>query len=94
MVFRICDQGIGIPLRDQPLLFDAFFRASNVGAIRGTGLGLKVVTDCVAVLAARFTWTVRRGAAQPSPYTCRASPAKQCADKVGCLVLPVHTRTN
>ncbi|NWG15524.1 MAG: PAS domain S-box protein [Chloroflexi bacterium] len=47
VVFRIGDQGIGIPEQDQPRLFEAFYRGSNVDAIGGTGLGLKVVHDCV-----------------------------------------------
>jgi signal transduction histidine kinase len=36
----ISDHGIGIPLHDQPHIFDSFYRASNVGAIYGNGLGL------------------------------------------------------
>lgn len=47
VVFRVSDQGIGIPQADQARLFEPFYRGSNVGAIRGTGLGLKVVQDCV-----------------------------------------------
>lgn len=47
VVVEIRDHGIGIPKRDQGRLFEPFFRASNVGAIEGTGLGLKVVRDCV-----------------------------------------------
>lgn len=41
--FTVQDFGIGIPVEDQPLLFEAFNRASNVGAISGTGLGLAIV---------------------------------------------------
>lgn len=40
---EVIDFGIGIPVEDQPLLFEAFHRASNVGAISGTGLGLSIV---------------------------------------------------
>ncbi|MEM7727433.1 MAG: hybrid sensor histidine kinase/response regulator [Cyanobacteria bacterium P01_A01_bin.45] len=47
IVFTIEDQGIGIPLEDQGKLFDTFYRASNVGEIKGTGLGLAVVKRCV-----------------------------------------------
>jgi signal transduction histidine kinase len=48
-VFRIQDQGIGIPEADQAQLFTAFFRGSNVKRIPGTGLGLSIVKQCVEV---------------------------------------------
>jgi signal transduction histidine kinase len=47
VVFRISDQGIGIPLADQGSLFTAFFRGSNVGTTPGVGLGLVIVRECV-----------------------------------------------
>ncbi|NEQ98041.1 MAG: HAMP domain-containing histidine kinase [Cyanothece sp. SIO2G6] len=46
VVFKIKDEGIGIPADDQPHLFEVFHRASNVEAIRGTGLGLAIVKQC------------------------------------------------
>ncbi|OLP18038.1 hybrid sensor histidine kinase/response regulator [Leptolyngbya sp. 'hensonii'] len=46
-IVQIRDQGIGIPLENQPHLFDAFYRCHNVGQIKGTGLGLAVVKRCV-----------------------------------------------
>ena len=42
-VFRIQDQGIGIPPADQPHLFEPFHRAQNVDHRPGTGLGLAIV---------------------------------------------------
>jgi len=48
-VFQIRDQGIGIPRKDQPLLFESFHRATNVGTIAGTGLGLAIVKKCVDI---------------------------------------------
>jgi len=47
VVFRIQDWGIGIPPGEQPQLFQAFYRATNVDAIPGTGLGLALVKRCV-----------------------------------------------
>ncbi len=47
VVFRISDQGIGIPPADQGSLFTAFFRGSNVGTTPGVGLGLVIVKECV-----------------------------------------------
>ena len=41
--FVIRDRGIGIPVDEQPQLFDAFQRGSNVGQRPGTGLGLVIV---------------------------------------------------
>lgn len=49
VTFRIQDEGIGIPLKDQAQLFDAFYRSSNVGTISGTGLGLAIVKRCVDI---------------------------------------------
>lgn len=36
------DQGIGIPSKELPFIFDSFFRSSNVENIPGTGLGLSI----------------------------------------------------
>lgn len=45
--FEITDQGIGIPIEDQSLLFDPFHRGRNVGTIQGTGLGLAIVKRAI-----------------------------------------------
>jgi two-component system, LuxR family, sensor kinase FixL len=37
------DEGLGIPIDEQPLIFNRFFRANNVDSIPGTGLGLNIV---------------------------------------------------
>ncbi|MES2948615.1 MAG: hybrid sensor histidine kinase/response regulator [Pseudomonadota bacterium] len=47
LVFRVQDRGIGIPPADLPKLFGNFHRASNVGDIPGTGLGLTIVKRAV-----------------------------------------------
>jgi signal transduction histidine kinase len=40
-VVHVRDQGMGIPAKDLPCIFDQFYRASNVSrSIRGFGLGL------------------------------------------------------
>jgi len=46
-LFKVQDQGIGIPQADQLQLFAPFHRATNVGKISGTGLGLSIVKQCV-----------------------------------------------
>jgi len=52
---RVTDQGIGIPLADQPQLFESFHRASNVGTISGTGLGLTIVREAVQCHGGRIS---------------------------------------
>ena len=46
-VFEVRDQGIGIPPEELPHLFEPFHRASNVGDIQGTALGLAIVKKSV-----------------------------------------------
>ncbi len=50
IVITVCDQGIGIPAKEQKHLFSNFFRASNVGGVEGTGLGLNIVKKYVEML--------------------------------------------
>lgn len=45
--FAVQDSGIGIPPDDLSRLYDDFYRATNVGTITGTGLGLKLVKSIV-----------------------------------------------
>ncbi|MBC7544685.1 MAG: PAS domain S-box protein [Candidatus Sericytochromatia bacterium] len=47
VTITISDSGIGIPETDQVHLFEPFYRATNVGTISGTGLGLTIVKRCV-----------------------------------------------
>lgn len=53
---QVTDQGIGIPIEDQANLFDRFFRAGNVTAIQGTGLGLNIVRRYVELLHGNITF--------------------------------------
>lgn len=46
----IRDEGIGIPPADLPHLFQPFHRATNVGAISGTGLGLVITKESLELL--------------------------------------------
>jgi signal transduction histidine kinase len=55
--FEVQDQGIGIPLEDQPQLFELFHRARNADTIRGTGLGLAIVKQCVELHQGNITFT-------------------------------------
>ncbi|NJP08840.1 MAG: sensor histidine kinase [Leptolyngbyaceae cyanobacterium RU_5_1] len=55
--FEIQDQGIGIPLEDQSMLFALFHRARNTDTVRGTGLGLAIVKQCVELHQGQITFT-------------------------------------
>lgn len=50
VVLSVEDQGIGIPEADRERVFEAFERGSNVGTIKGTGLGLNIVKRMTALL--------------------------------------------
>ncbi len=43
------DQGIGIPEKDQPFLFQSFFRASNAKIFPGSGLGLMIAKKLIVL---------------------------------------------
>ncbi|MCK6579830.1 MAG: PAS domain-containing sensor histidine kinase [Anaerolineae bacterium] len=45
--FKVSDDGIGIPPEDLDHLFEPFHRATNVGVISGTGLGLTITRQAV-----------------------------------------------
>jgi two-component system NtrC family sensor kinase len=48
VIFQVQDTGPGIPLPDQPYIFDKFYRGSNVEKrIPGSGLGLAIVKSIV-----------------------------------------------
>lgn len=54
-IFRIRDEGIGIPPEDRERLFESFYRGSNVGTIQGTGLGLALAKKCVDLHQGQIT---------------------------------------
>jgi signal transduction histidine kinase len=47
IVFRVKDDGMGIPESDLKCLFTPFYRGRNSAHIPGTGLGLVIVKRCV-----------------------------------------------
>jgi signal transduction histidine kinase len=55
-VFRVKDQGVGIPAADQDRLFQAFHRGKNVNHVSGTGLGLVIVKRCVDMHGGRISF--------------------------------------
>lgn len=61
LVFEVSDKGIGIPLEDQPGLFEAFYRARNVGTIRGTGLGLNIAYRSAELMGGTVSFISEEG---------------------------------
>ncbi|WP_235932892.1 sensor histidine kinase [Flagellimonas sediminis] len=57
----ITDQGLGIPKKEQPFIFDRYFRASNVLTVQGTGIGLNIVRQHMHNLGANITFTSELG---------------------------------
>ena len=47
VVFEVSDTGIGIPLEDQPHVFERFYRVNSSRQYRGTGLGLSIARHIV-----------------------------------------------
>jgi two-component system NtrC family sensor kinase len=47
IILRVTDAGPGIPVADQPRIFDKFYRGSNIGEVEGSGLGLAIVKTIV-----------------------------------------------
>lgn len=49
VVFRVHDQGVGIPAEALPKLFSKFYRVGNTATrdIGGTGLGLALLKDLI-----------------------------------------------
>ena len=59
VTLSVADEGIGIPEKDQPYIFDSFHRATNVEEIEGTGLGLVVVKRAVEMHQGQISFNNR-----------------------------------
>lgn len=55
-IFKIKDNGIGIPKKDQKNIFNRYFRAENVLLMQGTGIGLNIVKDHLENLNGSITF--------------------------------------
>ena len=60
-IFRVEDEGMGIPLGDRRDLFKPFHRGRNVSNIPGTGLGLSIVKQFVDLQNGTIAVTSRQG---------------------------------
>lgn len=70
------DHGIGIPAKDQPHLFEAFFRAGNTTGIQGTGLGLNIVKNYVGLMGGTITCSSRENKGTNFTLNFKASATK------------------
>ncbi|AXT62997.1 PAS domain-containing sensor histidine kinase [Aquimarina sp. AD10] len=57
LVFKIIDQGIGIPEKEQQFIFKRYFRAENALLDQGTGIGLNIVKSHIENLGGSITFT-------------------------------------
>jgi PAS domain S-box-containing protein len=70
----ITDQGIGIPASDLEHIFQRHHRASNVGQIRGNGLGLSGAADVIRLHGGTISVTSQEGLG--STFTIRLPLSK------------------
>lgn len=49
LIIKVEDKGSGIAKKEQPKVFEAFYRASHMGSVHGIGLGLTIVKTCVDI---------------------------------------------
>ena len=57
IVFKIIDEGLWFPLRDQKNIFQRYFRAENALLEQGTGIGLNIVKGHVESLGGNINFT-------------------------------------
>ncbi|GAA0731463.1 hypothetical protein GCM10009430_43710 [Aquimarina litoralis] len=55
-VFKVIDQGIGIPEKEQKFIFNRYFRAENALLDQGTGIGLNIVKSHIENLGGSITF--------------------------------------
>ncbi|WP_053991510.1 ATP-binding protein [Mangrovimonas sp. TPBH4] len=58
-IFKVIDEGVGIPKKDQKNIFKRYFRAENVLLVEGTGIGLNIVKSHLKNLGGNLTFDSR-----------------------------------
>lgn len=71
----VADDGIGVPRAELDALFSPFYRASNVAARPGTGMGLAIVKKSANLVGARVTVESTEGAGTTFAVVFPRSPA-------------------
>lgn len=68
-VFSIKDNGVGIPEKDQKMIFSRYFRAENALLTQGTGIGLNIVKTHLENLGGSITFESKEN--EGSTFTIR-----------------------
>lgn len=55
-IFKIIDNGIGIPKKDQKNIFNRYFRAENALLTQGTGIGLNIIKNHIESLGGEISF--------------------------------------
>jgi PAS domain S-box-containing protein len=79
------DFGIGISPEDQTHLFERFFRASNTGAIQGTGLGLHIMKHYIDILHGSISVTSELGKGSQFEVTFQHNKPDEVSQPAGIL---------
>ncbi len=61
ILLRVRDQGIGIPAEEVEALFSPFYRASNVAARPGTGMGLAIAKKSASLIGGTIAVQTSKG---------------------------------
>ncbi len=61
ILFKVKDEGIGIPADEHSLLFTRFYRARNATNIQGTGLGLHIVSRYMDLIGGKVKFESEEG---------------------------------
>ncbi|MBI1282596.1 MAG: PAS domain S-box protein [Anaerolineaceae bacterium] len=76
LILQVEDNGIGIPASHQAYLFQAFRRATNVGQIQGTGIGLTIVKRAVIAHGGKIDFSSVEGSGTTFTVTLPLSANK------------------
>ncbi|MBS6185221.1 MAG: HAMP domain-containing protein [Clostridium celatum] len=79
-IFKVSDDGIGIPQNDIPRIFERFYRVDKSRSTRGTGLGLAIVKHIVKLFNGYITVQSKLGVG--SVFTVRIKINKKFYNKI------------
>ena len=79
-IFKVSDDGIGIPQNDIPRIFERFYRVDKSRSTRGTGLGLAIVKHIVKLFNGDITVQSKLGVG--SVFTVRIKINKKFYNKI------------